>query len=212
MRPSSKRVRQNERPFRNRSRSGSREVGAVRPAGRRAGGRAARSDRDGPRGTRRGDGGDRRTGVPGQAVVALDLSPGGDGFFPHVVDRAAVAGQAGGDVRDRPAGGGGRADQHGFDPQMAVPVPRRAGSGDGLYPRSGRGSRRGLYLEPGWLHLVVPVLPYRDADAGAQPGRAGDRRPVHGGAGFLWGVAVAERRDSAAAVHHRADGHGRAAV
>ena len=39
-----------------------------------------------------------------------------------------------------------------------------------------------------------------------------DRRAVHGGARFLWRVAVAERRNAAAAVHHRADGDGRAAV
>ena len=46
----------------------------------------------------------------------------------------------------------------------------------------------------------------------AQPRRGGDRRPVHGGARCLWRVAVAEGRNAAPAVHHRADGHGRAAV
>ena len=65
---------------------------------------------------------------------------------------------------------------------------------------------------PGRLHPVLPLLPHRHADAGAQPGRAGDRRPVHGGARCLWRMAEPEGRDAAPAVHHRADGHGRAAV
>ena len=48
--------------------------------------------------------------------------------------------------------------------------------------------------------------------SGAQPRRAGDRRPVHGGARRVRRMAEPEGRDAAAAVHHRADGHGRAAV
>ncbi len=60
--------------------------------------------------------------------------------------------------------------------------------------------------------LSCRFLPHRHAASDAQSGCRRDRRPVHGGARCVRRVAVAGRRDAAAAVHHRADGHGRAAV
>ncbi len=98
------------------------------------------------------------------------------------------------------------------DAQVAVPLPRRAGGGDRLHPRPHAGPRRRLHQQPGRLHPVLPVLPHRHADAGAQPGRGRDRGPVHGRARRLRRVAEPAGRDAAAAEHHRADGHGRAAV
>ena len=65
---------------------------------------------------------------------------------------------------------------------------------------------------PGRLHAVLPVLPHRHAGAGAQPRRGRDRRPVHGRARQLRRMAEPEGRNAAPALHHRADGHGRAAV
>ncbi len=56
-----------------------------------AGRRAARSGRDGSRRIGGRDGGDRRTSVPRQAAVALDLPPGRHRFRSHVLDRQAAA-------------------------------------------------------------------------------------------------------------------------
>ena len=57
-------------------------------------------------------------------------------------------------------------------------------------PDPARGSRRGLPVVAGRLHAVLPVLPHRHATLDAQPGRAGDRRPVHGGARCVRRMAV----------------------
>ena len=74
------------------------------------------------------------------------------------------------------------------------------------------GPRRGLHLLPGRLHAVLPLLPHRHAAPDAQPGSGGDRRPVHGGARCLQRMAQPDRRNPSAALHHRADGHGRTAL
>ena len=136
----------------------------------------------------------RREAVPRQAALALDLPPGRDRLLAKmssiarplqerlaerfVIGRPSVATDAG---------------QRGRDPQVAVPFPRRAGSRDRVYSRPARGPRRRVHLVPGWLHPVLPVLPHRHADAGAQPGRGRDRRPVHGGARRLRRVAQPAR-------------------
>ena len=44
---------------------------------------------------------------------------------------------------------------------------RRQGSRDGLHPR--RGSRHALHFKPGRLHPHLQLLPYRHAEARAQP-------------------------------------------
>ncbi len=151
--------------------------------------------------------------VPRQAALALDLPPGRHRLRPHVLDRPAAAG------RSWPSASSSAGPRRRWcrpatddDPQIPVPLPRRAGGGDGLHPRPPGGSRRGLHFLAGRLHAVLPLLPHRHADAGAQPGRGRDRRPVHGGARRLRRMAEPEGRNAAAAVHHRADGHGRAAV
>ena len=70
-------------------------------------------------------------------------------------------------------------------PQVAVPLPaarrRQAGRDrDRLYPR-GR-PRHALHLEPGRLHADLLVLPYRHAEAGAQPDGGRDPRAADDGA------------------------------
>ena len=111
-----------------------------------------------------GDGGDRRSAVPRQAALALDLPPGRHRFLPHVVDRAAVAAEAGRAFRHRPARSGRGADQRGRRPANSCSAsatgrrPRRSTS----RIRAGR-PRRGLHLLAGRLHAVLPLLPHRHA-------------------------------------------------
>ena len=93
--------------------------------------------------------------------------------------------------------------------QVAAQVRRRPGSRNGPHP--GRGPRHAVRLLAGRLHADLQVLPHRHAAPGAQPVRAGDRRPGH-----AWRATSSANgrapKDGPHAVQHRHDGHGRAAL
>ena len=189
-----------------------RQVRPVQPAPGPAPGRPARAGRPGAPGAGGRAGRHRREALPRQAALALDLPPGRNRLRPHVQHRPPLAGEAGRALRHRPPRRGHRANQRGRHPQVAVPLPRRPGGRDRLYPRPPRGPRRRVHLKPGRLHPVLPLLPHRHAGPGPQPRRPRDRRPVHGRPRRLRRMAQPPRRDPPPAVHHRPDGHGRAAV
>ena len=202
------------RSDRGRARAHPGQVRAVRPAAGHAAGRPARPGRPVARRAGRRAGRDRREAVPRQAALALDLSPGRAPISPAcpAIARPLQQKLAERFVIGRPDAAT-RADQRRTSTRKFLFRFRDGQEAETVYiPDRQRGSRRGLHLLQ-----VGCTLSCRFCHTGTQTlvrnlGRGRDRRPVHGGARRLRRVAEPAGRDAAAAVHHRADGHGRAAV
>ena len=107
-------------------------------------------------------------------------------YLRGVTDFSAMTNMSKGAARRsrRPLHAGAARDRHraglrGRHAQVApaLSAARRRAAGrdrDGLHPRGG--ARHALRLQPGRLHADLHLLPYRHAEAGAQPDGGGDRR------------------------------------
>ena len=146
-----------------------RKAVADRPVARRTGGSA-----HGPGGVP-----ERQARMRAQPALALALSARRHRFFRHDQHVEGAARDARPAFRAGAAGNRRRAGVERRHAQMAVPLSaarrRPAGrDGDGLHSRGG--PRHALRLLPGRLHAHLHLLPYRHAEAGAQPDGGGDRR------------------------------------
>ncbi len=143
--------------------------GEGEPCGPHARGAARGADR----------GGDARTPGPdaGEPDLAVDLSMGRAGFRRHDQSRQGLPRRSGRALRHRDARGGEPAGERGRHPQIPGSDRGRARGGGGLYPRDG--SRHAVHFLSGGLHADLFLLPYRHAEAGAQPDRGRDHRAGH---------------------------------
>jgi hypothetical protein len=104
-----------------------------------------------------------------EEALAVDIPQGGARFFGHDQSGKGLSRPVGRAVRDRRARGGAPPDlgrRHAQIPDADRGRPRGGGR---LYPRGG--SRHAVHLVAGRLHADLFVLPYRHAEAGAQPDR-----------------------------------------